>query len=118
METKFNSYFNMMIALTMKSVLAMVNDFSWQTTSDRNTMAFTRLYETESNLELCGMRKLYLIKYTHDLLKPQVGAIQIQDLSDILNQLTANGEIAITETTDGNVYHLKITEIKDYINVK
>lgn len=113
--TKFTSYLQFAIANAFKTVLAMANDYSWQATSDFNAESCTKLYGMGTGCEIVGIRKTRLVWHVKRMLEPVLGRIQIQTYCDVLDMLTASGEIAIHMIESVHVYHLPVSEIKQRI---
>ena len=69
-QTRFTNYLQLTMAMTFKAVLAMVNDHSWQNSSQRNNDACIQLHSMEAGQTIVGISRLRLIYEVSQFLTP------------------------------------------------
>ena len=111
---KFDSYFDLMIAFAVKTVLTMVNDHSWQNTADHSDMV-RKLFTVNKNCEIFGVGEVRLVWLVRNLIEPQVGKSQILQYRDIIRHMAETGEIGVEEIGVSKIYHLKIDDAEKYL---
>lgn len=111
---KFDSYFNLMIAFAVKTVLAMINDDAWRATDD-NEDKVRKLFSFNSHCDVYGISIVMLIHLTRELIEPQVGKNEISQYRDIISKMLDTGEIARQDVGLSGFYHLNRKTLAEHL---
>lgn len=112
---KLDSFLKLSIAFAIKTVLAAINDFSWQNTGTNRERVEHIGFTVIDRHEIFGIYKVQLVTQVRDLLEPMFGKITLAEIVNVLTDMLDSDEISISEIEETGFFHLNFDDAKKYL---
>lgn len=113
---KFDSYFNLMIAFAVKTVLTMINDESWQ--HDNPSRQVVKIYTLSEHTDVFGITELQVVALVNNLIKSQFSRIELSQYRKVIAEMVKSGDIETIQVGMTLFYHVSLGEIKKTLTVR
>lgn len=112
----FNSFYELTLAMYVKAILAMINDFAWQNTDDNAASVLDNPGHMSEKMITRQLLHTHMVFLTQD----NLGKFHSDELSNVLDVLHRRGEIGrvtINHGTDSETecFYLTNVELDKYL---